>query len=198
MIAMGLDFEVIPSNYIERLDSARSPQEVSEELGLGKAEDVANKYPDAYVIGSDTIVSIDGRQVAKPANPEEAKKMLRDISGRSHDVITSVALVCVKDGIKEVKSDTATITFAPLSDELIAAYIATGDPYDKAGGYAYQHPLLNSRVVEIRGDRFTVTGLPLKLLRSMLETHGIKIPNDVSRTRQLFEATDVKEQNILI
>lgn len=172
LTAMGVDFEAIPSDFEEHLDDARDPALVARELALGKAMAVAEKYPDAYVIGSDTIVTINGRQLEKPVDEADAKAMLRELSGKPNYVTTGLAVVNLSRNVRLLNDDTATVFFNDISDDEIAAYVATGDPMDKAGGYSVQK-LLGNMVDHIEGDIATVVGLPTAPLARMLEGCGI-------------------------
>ena len=164
---MGLEFEVHASDFDEQLDDSRSPQEVAAALALGKAGAVAALFPDALVIGADTIVTINGQQLGKPGSPAEATAMLQQLAGQTHDVTTGIALVCLSKDIQVSDSDTTQVVFKPRNHETIAAYVATGDPLDKAGAYGIQSgaaPLID----HIVGNYETVIGLPTKLLAKHL------------------------------
>ncbi len=170
---MGVDYRVIPSNFDEQLDDNRSPDEVARELALGKALQVARQYPDSIVIGSDTIVTIAGRQLEKPHNTDEAHDMLRLLSGTVNDVTTAVAVVRVADGIQLVDADTTRVYFKPYDAAAVSAYVATGDPMDKAGAYGIQSgaaPLID----HIEGHYDTVIGLPTRVLARLIEDVGIE------------------------
>jgi septum formation protein len=172
---MGLQFEQIPSNFEEYFDDNRPVEEVVKELGLGKAIDVAKDNPDAIVIGSDLIVVIDGKQIGKPESEDEAKQMLRNISGRTHQLICSVAVVCLDKNYQKVKIETAEVSLDELSEQQISDYVATGTTYDKAGGYAIQHPLLKPHIVKISGRKDTIIGLPTNLVVKLLENFSMKL-----------------------
>ncbi|MDQ5932528.1 MAG: nucleoside triphosphate pyrophosphatase [Patescibacteria group bacterium] len=168
LAGMGVEFRTIPSNYEEKLDDTRDPAVVAEELALGKAMDVATKFPDAYVIGSDTIVTIDGRQLEKPIDEADARQMLRGLSGRVNYVTTGLAIVNIAQNIRLLEHDTTAVFFNELTDDEIAAYVATGDPMDKAGGYALQK-LRGTMISHIEGEEDTVVGLPTHKLRQMFD-----------------------------
>lgn len=170
---MGLKFDVIPSNFEEYFDNSRSVEEVVEELGLGKALDVAKNHPEDIVIGSDLIVVLDGKQLGKPESEEEAWQMLRNFSGRTHQLIASVAVVCLNKGYKKVSHETAEVTFDVLTEDFIKEYVATGTTYDKAGGYAIQHPMMKPHIVQIKGRKDTVIGMPTNVVAEMLNELGI-------------------------
>lgn len=169
---MGVDFTAIPSSFDEQLDDNRTPTEVAEELGLGKARAVAKVYPGAIVIGSDTIVSIDGRQLEKPVDAEEARQTLHDLSGKMNVVTTSVAVIF---GDKEyVGSDSAKVFFKPANEAAIDYYVDTGDPLDKAGSYGIQSGA-DVLIDHIEGSYDTIIGLPTALLAKYLGACGVKV-----------------------
>ena len=184
---MGLKFEVIPSKFEEYFDDTRSVDVVVKELGLGKALDVAKNYPDDIVIGSDLIVVIDGKQIGKPESEEEAKQMLRNISGRTHQLICSVAVVCLNRDYQKVETETAEVTIDKLPEDLIDEYVATGTTYDKAGGYAIQHPLLRLYVTKIEGRKDTIIGMPTNLVTKFLKDFNINSQEiDIKETDSRF------------
>jgi len=169
---MQVDFEAITSNFAERLDDTRSPETVATELALGKALDVAEKYPDALVIGSDTIVTIDGKQLEKARDQQEAHDMLKLLAGKTNLVSTGVAIVRKSDGLQITGVDTTRVMFKPYDEAAVKTYLVTKDWADKAGGYGIQSgaaPLIK----EISGHYDTVVGLPTTLLSMMLETAGV-------------------------
>lgn len=172
---MGVDFEVQPSNYDEHLDETRDVKAVAMELALGKAEDVAKSNPDAFVIGSDTIVAIDGRQLGKAVDVDEARDMLVALAGRESAVCTGVALVNHARAIKLVDADVAKVYFKPDSKEVVRLredYLASNDWRDKAGAYGIQSgaaPLID----KIEGDYDTIVGLSTRILADMLSQVGI-------------------------
>lgn len=173
LTAMGVEFRVISSQFIEELDDTRSPEKVAKELALGKALAVAEKYPDSIVIGSDTIVTIEGRQLEKPHDEDEALDMIKSLAGKSHEVCTGLAVVCVSKGIQLVGADVTEVYFKPFDEERARSYVSTGDPLDKAGGYGIQSgaaPLID----HIEGEYDTVIGLPVKLLSNFLFQIGIE------------------------
>ena len=169
---MGVTFETVPSNFEEHLDSSRNPQEVAIELGLGKAQDVAKHHPNAFVIGSDTIVTVNGLQLGKATDIHEARRMLRQLSGTHNEVTTSVVLLHAASSLKLTGSDTTRVYFRPYNPQAIEAYLATNDFLDKAGAYGIQsgaHTLIS----HIEGAYDTVLGLPTHLLHDFLAQAGI-------------------------
>ncbi len=168
------DFEVIPSDFDEYIDDDRSVQEIVKELALGKARAVAEKYPDAWVIGGDTLVSFEGAQIGKPASPADALSTLQKLAGNVHQVSTGVALICKDLGIERVEVETVDVHFRPQTTERLEAYVATGDPMDKAGSYGMQSKG-GFLVDHVDGDETTVVGLPVELTRRMLREAGVLV-----------------------
>jgi len=173
LTSMGLTFEVIPSDFDEYLDDARSPEAVAEELGHGKAKLIAQQHPEALVIGSDTIVTINGRQLAKATDIEHARAMLRDETIYPNQVTSSLAVMCIEEDIDVVVSENTWVYFKPYNEQRVEAYLATGDYKDKAGAYGVQSgaaPLID----HIVGNTDTLIGLPTHLLAPILQDLGYK------------------------
>lgn len=120
------------------------------------------------ILAADTTVVLDGEILGKPADAEDARRMLRQLSGRSHEVITGVALLRLPDGALRVADETTEVEFAPLSDVEIETYVATGEPMDKAGAYAIQEGAARF-VSRIAGSYANVVGLPVELVLRILE-----------------------------
>jgi septum formation protein len=171
--SMGLQFEIIPSNFDEHLDDSRPPEVVAIELAIGKASDVAEKFPDCLVIGSDTIVTINGNQLEKPHNKAEAAQMLKRLSGTYNEVATSLAVMCKADNVTLTSADTTRVYFKPYNAEAVATYVESGDPLDKAGAYGIQSGAA-ILIDYIEGYYDTVVGLPTHKLVSLLEEVGIR------------------------
>lgn len=172
MELMGLEFECVPSEFEEKLDGNREPKEVAKELALGKALDVARKYPDALVVGSDVFVVFEGRQLGKQPDAETARCCLRKMSGKSVEVYTSVALVCHETGLRQAEVAVSTVVYAPYDDAVIDRFLATDVWRDKAGAMAIQHPL-SPPIDHIEGDYDTILGLSTRLLSRLLTAQGI-------------------------
>ncbi len=171
---MGLAFEVIPSDFYEELDGSRTPEEVSKELGLGKAMVLARKFPDAIVIGSDSIVTIGGRQLAKAESIEEARTMLYDVTLHPNQVASSLAVVCLEENFESVQAENSWVYFRPFDEQAVETYLATGDYKDKAGAYGIQSgaaPLID----HITGNLDTIIGLPTHLLAPLLQRFGYDV-----------------------
>ena len=179
---IGIEHDVRPANIDESYSAGEEPRAHAIRLARGKVEAIAE--PGAVTIGSDTIVVVDGDVLGKPADAEEAARMLRRLSGRAHTVITAVAVHWRGDVVADVEE--VTVTFRPLSDVEIDGYIATGEPMDKAGAYGIQG--YGATIVErVDGDYFAVMGLPLNRLTRLLESLGEDNPIGPVR---LGEGTD--------
>ena len=161
----GYDFEVLCADIVEVVPEEAMPQEVVMSLALQKAQAVAAEHKEAVVIGSDTVVALDGKILGKPHSEQEACEMLRSLSGRTHKVFTGVAIVC--GGKVKNFFDETDVEFYSLGDDEIKKYVATGEPTDKAGAYGIQGKG-SVLVKRINGDFFSVMGLPIaKLYREM-------------------------------
>ena len=150
----------------ERLPAGIAPADAVRTLALRKTLAVAKQNPNALVVGADTVVALEGRIFGKPENPAQAADFLRQLSGRVHQVYTGVALKAPgKTALFVSKTD---VHFFTLTEQEIAAYLATGEPFDKAGGYGIQGRggLL---VRSIRGDYYNVVGLPVGKLQKYIK-----------------------------
>jgi septum formation protein len=167
--AAGFEFEIIPATVDERPAPGEPPDQYVARLAALKAADVGRRISGRVILGADTEVVLDGAVLGKPADAEEAAAMLRRLAGRTHLVLTGVALRCDDREVREV---TATrVRFLPLSEAEIAWYVATGEPRDKAGAYAIQG--LGSRFVEwIEGSYSNVVGLPVATVYRLLRQWG--------------------------
>lgn len=145
------------------------PGEDPERYARRLARDKARAVPGGLVLGADTIVVLDDAILEKPRDTEDAVAMLRRLQGRTHHVVTAVCLVA--DGIERVRHDRTAVTFRAADDEMLRAYVATGEPLDKAGAYGIQG--WGAALVErIEGDFFGVMGLPVRLVLELLEEAG--------------------------
>ncbi|HVE77784.1 MAG TPA: Maf family protein [Gemmatimonadaceae bacterium] len=168
---IGVAHEVRPADIDETPHPDEAPAVHAERLARGKAAALAAREPEALVVGADTIVVIDDRILGKPRDVDEARGMLRRLSGRTHTVYTAVAAARgdrLESGVEHV-----AVTFRALSDAEIAAYVATGEPMDKAGAYGIQG--YGATIVErIDGDYFAVMGLALGRLVRLLARLGAR------------------------
>ena len=161
---IGLAFEIHPSN-VEEISSQTDPRMLVEDLAALKATDVASKFSNSFIIGSDTIVVHDGEVLGKPEDEKEAMAILSKLSGTDHFVYTGVAFVKTdKNGTIQAKhtfNEQTKVTFSTLGEQEIAAYVRTGNPLDKAGAYGIQDDLGALFVEKIDGDYYNVVGFPI-------------------------------------
>lgn len=165
------EFEVIPSDVDETLDAGPIGAAVAA-LALRKARAVARRAGSGVALAADTVVLIDGVVLGKPAGDEEARAMLGRLRGREHEVVTGVAVVQAETGRSEVTTAVSRVVMAAYSDAVIADYVASGAPFDKAGGYAIQD-LEGALVDGVIGSYTNVVGLPLDATRRLLESFGV-------------------------
>lgn len=167
---IGIVHEVRPADVDESVHQDEAPVPYCERLARTKAEALVAANPDAVIIGSDTIVVIDGDILGKPADRAQAMAMLTQLSGRTHTVFTAVAVAFrgeTRSGVESV-----SVTFRPLDAARIAAYVDTGEPMDKAGAYGIQG-FGATNVERIDGDYFAVMGLPLGRMVGLMREHGL-------------------------
>lgn len=172
LTALGIDFTVCAPEADENSIDQNIPTGLYvQELALLKASAAAQKLldeTDALIIAADTVVCIEDEILGKPQDREDAKRMLNALSGRTHDVYTGFCVMRVSDGFTVCDHTCTHVKFLPLTDEKIDGYIRTGEPMDKAGAYGIQG--FGATLVEkIDGDYFTVVGLPVAALTTLLE-----------------------------
>jgi septum formation protein len=162
--AVGWPFDALATNIDETLAPGESAPKLVERLALGKAEAAAKKHPSLLVLGADTTVVVDSEILGKPVDEQDARRMLRLLSGKWHDVLTGVALVRTEgNGCRVVAHERTQVRFSEMSDAEIDWYVASGEPMDKAGAYAIQGRAALF-IEEIRGDYWNIVGLPLRLV----------------------------------
>lgn len=155
---LGYEFEVMTSEVDETLNPDNDIIEEIEALSFKKALAVFKDHRDKIVIGSDTMVTINGRRLGKPKDEEDAFLMLKELSNNTHEVVTAVSIISASQS--ETFSSVSKVKFAKMSDEEIREYIATKEPMDKAGAYAIQG--LGSKYIQgIVGDYYSIMGLPV-------------------------------------
>jgi septum formation protein len=171
--AAGIAFEVQATDIPEIPGDGEAPRAFAERLARDKAMTVAVAKPEAWVLGADTIVVVDGEILGKPRDAEDAAQMLRMLSGRAHRVITAVCLARTgKLRVEDVRSEETLVEFSKLSEEDISYYISTGEPMDKAGAYGIQG-IAARWIPRIEGDYSNVVGLPVALVWRMLRERGV-------------------------
>jgi septum formation protein len=172
LAGIGASFDVIPSYIPEVLAEGEAPEEYVARLSREKANAVAQKNPDRWIIAADTTVLIGGRLLEKPVDRADAARMLTTIAGRTHIVYTGVTLQNLAASHLETRVAESEVRMLPLSTEEIDWYVATGEPLDKAGAYAVQG--IGAMFIEsIHGSYSNVVGLPLATLYQMLRRAGL-------------------------
>lgn len=183
---LGIPFVVKKSTLEETFDPTHKPASIVQDLASQKAADVCSHYADAITIGADTVVAFDGKIIGKPATKQQARQTLQSLSHNTHRVLTGVALMTTDNEMnianKKVFYDETFVTFGKLSSHMIDAYVATGDPMDKAGAYGIQSKWGALFVKQIKGNYNNVIGLPtyklyhhLKQLAPNILTHNFEL-----------------------
>lgn len=168
----GVAFTVEPSHTDETILPGESPGDYAIRAAREKAQAVATHHPNSWVLGADTIVALNGRIFGKPQSTEDGFTMLRSLSGRSHQVMTAFVLLDCSGQVKKSQVVSSRVTFKSLSDEQIREYLATGEPFDKAGAYAVQG--IGAALVEqVEGSYTNVVGLPVEEVLAVLRCVGI-------------------------
>ena len=175
---LGLPFETIAPDFEETLSSHCPAEAEVLDFALGKAQSVANDNPDAIVIGSDTMILIGGEKIGKPSGIENARQILRALSGKNHRILTSVALLDGTGGPGLRIVEEVSVKMRPFTDAEIERYLSFNESRDKAGAYSIQGEG-GGLIESIRGDYLAAVGLPLKPIAGYLESRGISFPLDV-------------------
>jgi septum formation protein len=168
----GLSFSVIPSGFDESSVLVSSPGEYVRILAESKAEDIADKYPESWVIGADTVVVINGMILGKPSSRTDARSMLKSLSGQTHEVLTGYCICCRAKGRLFSETIKTDVLFKNLSGDEIEWYIHTKEPFDKAGAYAIQG-LGTFLVKSVNGSYTNVVGLPVCEVIEFLIKEGL-------------------------
>lgn len=168
----GVPFEVSPAHIGEDARPGEAPLDYALRLAREKAQTVAGKFPQRYVLAADTIVVVDHEVLGKPCDRQDAARMLRLLSGRGHEVTTAVSLVA-PDGRTDTRACTTQVFFRTMAEEEIQRYVASDEPMDKAGAYAIQGGA-SRWASRMEGDYSNVVGLPLPLVTEMLHANGFQ------------------------
>lgn len=170
---LGLPYQIDPSHIDESPLPGLTAPELVRHLAQAKASEVAGRHPGAAVIGADTLVDLDGRILGKPQNPDDALRMLRLLAGRTHCVHTGLAVW--RAGQVTNRVVTARVAMRAAEEKALAAYVAGGEPLDKAGAYAAQGE--GAALIErVEGSYLAVVGLPLLTLRELLLEAELAVP----------------------
>ncbi len=173
MAALGVEFDVVPSDVDETLEPGPLPDAVAR-LALRKARAVAAARPAGLVLAADTLVVLDGTALGKPADAAEARAMLRALRGRTHEVMTGVAVLDAASGRHATETAVSRVTMTAYSEAALEAYVAGGEPLDKAGAYALQGAG-GALVAGWEGSRSNVVGLPLQTTAALLRRFGVTV-----------------------
>ena len=166
----GIPFTADAADLDETINPGNPLQEEIQALSFRKAEAVLKRHPDAIIIGSDTIVTIHGEVLGKPHDHEDAKRMLRELSGTTHEVITGLCILSDRRNYQTVTVN--QVSFFPLSEEEISSYVESGEADDKAGAYGIQG-LAARYVKSIEGDFYSIMGLPVSLVYEELKNRAL-------------------------
>lgn len=169
---LGAEFRVAVSDVPEVPEPGETAAGFAARAAREKGAAVAALHADDWVLSADTVVTIEGAILGKPLDDADARRMLRQLSGRVHEVLTAVALFAPRGGCVEEGLGRSTVEFRPLSDDEIAAYVAGGEPADKAGAYAIQGGAARF-VARIGGSLTNIIGLPTELVGALLARHGL-------------------------
>lgn len=177
LAALGLSFTVDIADIDETPQAGEIPADLVCRLGRAKALAVVGRHYGAIVLAADTVVALDGALLGKPADCDEAWAMLRALRGRTHQVYTAITVA----GVGHIRSQltVSDVTMRTYSDAEISGYIASGDPLDKAGAYAIQHPLF-APVAGWSGCYTSIMGLPLRVVADLLPGAGVAVTADVA------------------
>ncbi len=189
---LGLPFLIVPPTCGETLSPHLSPSEQTRQLARDKAQSVASQHLKDLVVGSDTVIEIDGRLLGKPENMQEAETMLRQLRGRCHQVHTGVAIIQQATKVSINFVETAQVWIKSFDEQALKTYLATAESLGKAGAYSIQEE--GAQLIEkIEGDYPTIVGLPLWRTAKALEEQGVVLPTPVEEIYRVKPYTNWKE-----
>ncbi len=177
---LQIPFETVAPTFVEEPQPGLHPDQLVSLYAEGKARSCAERFPDALVLGSDTVIALDRELLGKPKDADDARAILSRLRGREHQVLTAVALVGARDRVREQGLERVRVWMRPYPGSEMERYIAGGECRDKAGAYAIQGTG-GTLVERIEGDFTATVGLPLKRVAEMLRKAGCLIPVDVER-----------------
>lgn len=174
LASLGTPFEVVAPDFEEQISTHLPIDHEVLQFAVGKAQSVASKHPGTIVIGSDTMIQIDGKKIGKPRNADDARRILCALSGRTHTIYTSVAIIDGTGGAGLRRVETVLVTMRDLASGDIENYLAKGESLDKAGAYSIQGQG-RGLIARIEGDYLAAVGMPIKLIAEYLEERGLKL-----------------------
>ena len=177
---LGLPFEVIAPQFEESILPHRPVEEEVLEFAVGKARSVANDNPESLVIGSDTMIFLDGQKIGKPESPENAKEILRALAGKTHHIFTGIAVLDDLRGPGLNRVEQVAVRMCDYSEAEIESYLACNESLDKAGAYSIQGQG-RALIESIEGDYLAAVGLSLRPIAGYLKSRGIAVPVDVEQ-----------------
>jgi nucleoside triphosphate pyrophosphatase len=183
---LGLPFEVVAPNFEERVSDQAPIEEEVVSFALGKAQSVASENPRSTVIGSDTMILLEGAKIGKPADIDGARRMLRSLAGRRHEIYTGVAIIDEAGAASAALIEKVSIRMRPFGEREIERYLAYGESLDKAGAYSIQGEG-RELIAAMEGDYLAAVGLPLKPIVRYFASRGMPVSRDVE---QLYETKD--------
>ena len=177
---LGLPFEVVAPPFVEQIRAHLSAEEQAVEFAAGKAKSCLSSYPDALILGSDTLIHLGAEVLGKPVDLADAEVMLRRLAGQKHRIVTAVALAGPEPERCDVRLAEVLVTMKSLNEAALAGYLRTGESLGKAGAYSIQGG--GAAFIErIEGDFTAAVGLPLRLVVEMLQQCGLSCPVDIEQ-----------------
>lgn len=180
---LGAPFAIVAPEFEERITSDRPIEQEVLDFAAGKARSVARHHPDSIIIGSDTMIFLDGVKIGKPKDTRDAARILGALSGRTHRICTGVAIVDTAGGPGLTAMEEVSVDMRAYTSEEIGGYLGHGESLDKAGAYSIQGEG-GSLIAAIRGDYLAAVGLPLRPIASYLQQRGLSFSLDVDRFYQ--------------
>lgn len=177
---LGLPFEVIAPGFTEQVSLHRAIEDEVLDFAAGKASSVAMHHPESIVIGSDTMIAIDGKKIGKPIDHADAKQILCALSGKNHRILTAVAILDGLAGAEIKIVEEVSVKMRAYSDADIDCYLSCNESLDKAGAYSIQGAG-RALIETIQGDYLAAVGMPLKPIADYLTSQGVAVPLDIVR-----------------
>ncbi len=177
---LGIPFKTVAPRFEEEFNDQRSAKEEVVLFATEKARSVEGDFPNSIIIGSDTLIDCQGEKIGKPSDARDAKRILRQLQGTRHTILTAVTLLGTREKTIETHLETIPIAMAAMGDAEIERYIATGEPYGKAGAFSLQGEG-RKYIKRMDGDYLAAVGLPLKTISEFLQKRGIPHPLNIER-----------------